>query len=98
MRRGRAARAFCAKRRWRSCARAPPPSRRSIVSPSWREELLIGLAPGGVQIARQLAAPWREAIGQLGRARPRGSCRIVLSNHFLRYALLPWDAGLAGQA
>lgn len=47
------------------------------------------------------AQPWRPALLALEAALPaaaKGRCAatVVLSNQFLRYALVPWQAGLAG--
>jgi hypothetical protein len=45
--------------------------------------------------------PWRAALQALEAALPafrdgREEATVVLSNHFLRYALVPWNAQLAG--
>lgn len=68
------------------------------MSLSWREALVVGLVPGGVQVAGRFAAPWREALGALAKSKPRAAFRVVLSNHFLRYDLLPWEGGIAAPA
>ena len=89
---------------------------RSAVSPSWRERLIIGLSPSGVQFARfsrglrprlveyggvgcaeSSGEPWRACLEALTRELPqRGvakqTCQVVLSNHFLRYQMVPWRA------
>ena len=84
------------------------------MSPSWRERLIIGLSPSGVQFARysrglwprlveyggvgcadSSGEPWRAGLEALARElQQRGvakrTCQVVLSNHFLRYQMVPW--------
>lgn len=47
--------------------------------------------------------PWQAALDALGEALPefgvrQGSAAVVLSNHWVRYAVLPWQAELTGAA
>lgn len=46
------------------------------------EPRTLRLAPGGLEALRASA--------------PKGKVAVVLSNHFVRYALVPWNAQLAG--
>lgn len=90
---------------------------------SWRERLLIGLAPSELTLVR-LGGRWRPrvtakrivpcdpAFGQepwhgaaaalkemTGSARGEAlDVTMVLSNHFVRYALVPWNDAVAGAA
>jgi hypothetical protein len=46
--------------------------------------------------------PWRPALAALARELPRHAaagpvCEVVLSNHFVRYQLLPWRPELGGR-
>lgn len=46
--------------------------------------------------------PWRPALDALARELPRRAgggpvCEVVLSNHFVRYQLLPWRPELSGR-
>ena len=50
----------------------------------FREPRVLRLAPGGLEALRGSA--------------PTGKVAVVLSNHFVRYALVPWNAQLAGEA
>jgi hypothetical protein len=93
------------------------------VSLSWREQLLISLAPGEVSWLRLAGAfkskligkgilpveaaygtrPWDGAIAALRAetsrwSRDRLSVRVVLSNHFVRYALVPPSSQVSGHA
>lgn len=87
------------------------------MSPSWREQIVIGLEPGAVQFSR-LARGWRPRLVEHDRIRceagdggwrqplailkeklqkhaaARPTCRIVLSEQFVRYLLVPWNAEL----
>jgi len=77
------------------------------VSRLFPERLSIELAPdaltvGGKRIAcdpRHGAERWHGALAALGEL-PLGKCRVAveLSNHFVRYALIPWSDALASAA
>ncbi|MEY2689781.1 MAG: hypothetical protein RL375_3980 [Pseudomonadota bacterium] len=83
----------------------------------WPERLVIGLAPGRVDLTRlgrwpsrrvdehsslncepqPGEAPWAAALRVLDTALPQtdgGAATVVLSNHFLRYLVLPWQPAL----
>ena len=71
------------------------------------ERLLVRLSPAEVQVgaARQAcdpafgAEPWHGALEALkGIAWPRSRVTVVLSNHFVRYALVPWSDAIANAA
>ena len=91
------------------------------MSLSWRDRLLISLAPEAVALARVTAGlrprltrkqvlscdpafgaePWQGAAAALGSALEalrgeRMRATVVLSNHFVRYAIVPFDAAVAG--
>jgi len=44
--------------------------------------------------------PWQGAVAQLGGVKAAQDCSatVVLSNHFVRYALVPWSDALSGPA
>ena len=71
------------------------------------ERLLVRLSPAEVQVGavRQAcdpafgAEPWHGALEALkGVAWPRSRVTVVLSNHFVRYALVPWSDAIASPA
>ena len=71
------------------------------------ERLLVRLSPAEVQVgaAREAcdpafgAEPWHGALEALkGVAWPRSRVTVVLSNHFVRYALVPWSDAIASAA
>jgi len=78
------------------------------VSRLFPERLLIGLGPAAVSIPGRppIACdpafgrePWQGAIHALKNLDlPYGKTTVVLSNHFVRYALVPWSEALAGEA
>lgn len=93
------------------------------MSPSWRDQLRIGLCPDRLIIAgyrrglrpalarrevlaleaRNEPAGWQGALDALpGALAPSGPGRcnvsVILSNHFVRYALLPWSKALETRA
>lgn len=90
---------------------------------SWRERLLIGLAPSELTLVRVKALlrprvvgkravtcdpafgsePWHGAISvfqdEASHFRTDAlDVTVVLSNHFVRYALVPWNEALSGAA
>ena len=90
---------------------------------SWREQLLIGLAPSELTLVRLAGRwrprvtakravpcdpafgpePWHGAVAALKEAseslRGEGlNVTVVLSNHFVRYAFVPWNEAVAGAA
>ena len=56
------------------------------------ERRLIGLAPafGG--------EPWQDAVVRLGALGGKPRATVILSNHFVRYAIVPWSDALSGEA
>jgi hypothetical protein len=77
------------------------------VSRLFPERLLVRLSPAEVQVgaARQAcdpafgAEPWHGAVEALKNvAWPRSRVTVVLSNHFVRYALVPWSDAIASAA
>jgi hypothetical protein len=74
------------------------------VSPLFPERLLVRLAPAEIGLgAKRIACdpdfgtePWHGALEALkGISLPRARATVVLSNHFVRYALVPWSGALA---
>ena len=68
------------------------------------ERHLIGLAPAEVTLDGKSVAcdpafgaqPWQGAIHALKSLNlPSGKATVVLSNHFVRYALVPWSGALS---
>jgi hypothetical protein len=92
------------------------------VSPLWRDEIHISLAPRELRLERLgrglkprlLAgfqttvdtgdyAGWEPALSALGRcldeaAWQNANARVVLSDHWVRYAIVPWSDDLRGHA
>jgi len=77
------------------------------VSPLFPERLLVRLAPAEIAVGTKRypcdpafgSEPWHGALEALkGIAFPRSRVTVVLSNHFVRYALVPWSAALATPA
>jgi hypothetical protein len=77
------------------------------VSRLFPERLRIGLAPAEISLdGKRLACdpglgrePWQGAVQALkGQSLRAGNVTVVLSNHFVRYALVPWSDALAGPA
>ena len=77
------------------------------MSPLFPERLLVGLAPAELTVGAKRypcdpafgAEPWHGALEALkGITFPRARVTVVLSNHFVRYALVPWNAALADPA
>lgn len=71
----------------------------------WSAELRVGLAPQGAVLARTprglgKAATYAEAPGAsleeilAAQSKARVDVHVVLSNHFVRYAVLPWSEAL----
>jgi hypothetical protein len=81
---------------------------RSTVPRLFPEDLRVRLAPaevlaGGSSIACDPtlgAEPWQGAIATLRNMEWTKPCKVtvVLSNHFVRYAVIPWSDGLATPA
>ncbi|TMH42305.1 MAG: hypothetical protein E6H54_14355 [Betaproteobacteria bacterium] len=77
------------------------------MSPLFPERLLVGLAPAELTVGAKRypcdpafgAEPWHGALEALkGITFPRARVTVVLSNHFVRYSLVPWSAALATPA
>lgn len=82
------------------------------MSPLWPERVSVGLCPDRLLVSRRAAtqvvgvapapeAPaWRAAVealpAALGERAPR-RLTVILSHHFVRYALLPWSAALKSE-
>jgi hypothetical protein len=75
------------------------------VSPWWTRPLPAWIEPGRAGLAGRTreagAAGWREALAALDalleETRPR-ALRLLLSGHFARLLMVPWDASLASAA
>ena len=77
------------------------------MSPLFPERLLVRLAPAEISVGTKRIAcdadfgteAWHGALQALkGVTLPRSRVTVVLSNHFVRYALAPWSAALATPA
>ena len=70
------------------------------------EPLLIWLAPAQVSLGGEAIAcdpafgsePWHGALAALAAADRKRRATVILSNHFVRYAIVPWSEGLDGGA
>ena len=89
------------------------------MSPLWRDEIAIYLAPHRVMLARmkrgvrpqyvktqesavvgERIGGWDAAIGVLGGCLVdpiwnHGACRIIVANHWMRFAIVPWSDALS---
>jgi hypothetical protein len=89
------------------------------VSPLWRDEIAIYLAPRRVTLARmkrgvrpqfvrtqdsavigERIGGWDAAIGVLGGCLVdpiwnNAACRIIIANHWIRFAIVPWSDALS---
>lgn len=77
------------------------------MSPLFPERLLVRLAPAEIAVGAKRypcdpaygTEPWHGAAEALkGISLPRARATVVLSNHFVRYALVPWSTALATPA
>jgi hypothetical protein len=72
------------------------------------ETVTVAIAPGEIVVGAQTigcdasfgAEPWHGALAALRGVQWKERCRVtaVLSNHFVRYALVPWNSALADPA
>src|SRR5436190_11678999 len=87
---------------------ARPRSRRSTVSRLFPERITVAVAPDQLTVGSRTIAcdaafgsePWHGAIAALRGVEWKDRVRVtaVLSNHFVRYALVPWNTALADPA
>ena len=78
------------------------------MSPLFPERLIVRLAPTEISVGAKRypcdpafgAEPWHGALEALKgmSLAPRARATVVLSNHFVRYALVPWSAALSTSA
>jgi len=78
------------------------------VSRLFPDRLLIGLAPAEMTVGKDSVAcdpafgsePWQGAISALKALEFKQPCKVtvVLSNHFVRYAIVPWSSSLSTAA
>jgi len=77
------------------------------VSRLFRERVVVTLAPTQLLVGEKAipcdpafgAEPWQGALQALRTIKlPKAKITVVLSNHFVRYALVPWSDALAGAA
>lgn len=71
------------------------------------ERVSVELAPAGISVGERRIAcdpaygkePWQGAIAALRAVEWKQHCKVtvILSSHFVRYALVPWSAALAGE-
>ena len=74
----------------------------------FRDRLLIGLAPAEMTVGKDSVAcdpafgaeSWQGAISALKALDFKQPCNVtvVLSNHFVRYAIVPWSSSLSTAA
>jgi hypothetical protein len=62
------------------------------VSRLFPERAVLGLAPASI------GEPWEDAIARLAPLDKKRRTTVVLSNHFVRYAVVPWSEGLDSPA
>jgi hypothetical protein len=71
------------------------------------ERLVVTISPTQVSVGEKAipcdpaagAEPWQGAVHALKDLDlPPGKATVILSNHFVRYALVPWSEALAGEA
>lgn len=79
------------------------------MSPAWTTELRVGVCPGRLAVARYrrhlrrrlveaTTAPVENDVSAaLAKLAGHRRVSVVLSNHFVRYALLPWAAALRSE-
>ena len=71
-----------------------------------RRRVVVGIAPHEVTLEGKAvscdatlgARPWQGALEALKALKLAGRASVVLSNHFVRYALVPWSNALANEA
>jgi len=78
------------------------------VSRLFPDRLLVGLAPAEMTVGKDSVAcdpafgaePWQGAISALKALEFKQPCNVtvVLSNHFVRYAIVPWSSSLSSAA
>jgi len=77
------------------------------VSPLFPERLVVRLAPAEIAVGAKRypcdpafgSEPWHGALEALKSVKfPRSRATVVLSNHFVRYSLVPWSGALATPA
>lgn len=80
----------------------------SLLSP---ERVTLGLAPAEVTVAHRSgekqavpchpafgAQPWQGAVAAVAALKLMSRATVVLSNHFVRYAIVPWSNALTSDA
>jgi hypothetical protein len=67
------------------------------VSPLWRSELRAGLCPDRLVLAGAVHAVKQDPVAELRALAADRKLAVVLSNHFVRYAVLPWSRALPSE-
>jgi hypothetical protein len=67
------------------------------VSPLWRSELRVGFCPDRLVTAQTVHRVQTDGIAQLKELAKGSRLCVVLSNHLVRYAVLPWNEALASK-
>jgi hypothetical protein len=60
----------------------------------WRSEQRVGLCPDRLVLASSIQPVKRDPAAELREIPGASKLAVVLSNHFVRYAVLPWSAAL----
>jgi hypothetical protein len=67
------------------------------VSRLWRSEERVGLCPDRLVLASSIRPVEHDPAAELRELPGDSKLAVVLSNHFVRYAVLPWSAALASE-
>ena len=67
------------------------------MSPLWRPESRVGLCPDRLVTAQAVHPVSDDGIAQISELANRNRLGVVLSNHLVRYAVLPWKEALVSE-
>lgn len=63
----------------------------------WQAELRVGLCPGRLVLAAGVRPVESNPVTELARVAQGRKLSVVLSSHFVRYAVLPWSEALGSE-